>query len=47
MRKLNFPQGLVINGAKVYITALETDDMEGTTDELNKLGERSGGQAIG
>jgi hypothetical protein len=47
MRKLKFLQGLVANGAKVYITALATDDMESTTDELNKLGEQSGGEAIG
>jgi NAD(P)-dependent dehydrogenase (short-subunit alcohol dehydrogenase family) len=40
-------QGLVANGAKVYVTALATDDIETAVDELNRLGTKSGGRAIG
>lgn len=40
-------QGLVTNGAKVYVTALATDDIETTINELNRLGTKSRGRAIG
>lgn len=44
---LNFYQGLVANGAKVYVTALPTDDIAGAVAELQELGKDTGGQAIG
>jgi phenylacetate 2-hydroxylase len=40
-------QGLVSNGAKVYVTALPTDEIDGAVKELNDLGKTSGGSAIG
>jgi hypothetical protein len=40
-------QGLVSNGAKVYVTALPTDDIDGAVAELQELGKAAGGQAIG
>lgn len=40
-------QGLVSNGAKVYVTALPIDDIEGVVKELNLLGKPSGGEAFG
>lgn len=38
-------QGLVTNGAKVYVVGLQTDSMDEITAELNKLGEGYGGTA--
>ena len=46
-RVLRKAQGLVANGAKVYITALPEDDMAGAVTELNDLGSGSGGKAFG
>ncbi|KKY14079.1 putative short-chain dehydrogenase [Phaeomoniella chlamydospora] len=43
----DFPQGLVSNGAKVYITALATDDFEEQVAKLNSIGSQVGGEAIG
>jgi hypothetical protein len=40
-------QGLVVNGAKVYVTALPTDDIDGVVKELNQIGQTAGGTAIG
>jgi phenylacetate 2-hydroxylase len=40
-------QGLVSNGAKVYVTALPTDDIDGVVKELNEIGKPIGGTAIG
>ncbi|KAG9767992.1 NAD(P)-binding protein, partial [Aureobasidium melanogenum] len=40
-------QGLVANGAKVYVTALPTDDIQGAVAELNELGKPAGGTAVG
>lgn len=40
-------QGLVANGAKVYVTALAGKDLDDAMIELKKLGETSGGSAIG
>lgn len=40
-------KGLVSNGAKVYVTALPTDDIQGAVAELSRLGKASGGTAIG
>jgi NADP-dependent 3-hydroxy acid dehydrogenase YdfG len=40
-------QGLVANGAKVYVTALPSDDIQGAVADLNKLGQASGGTAVG
>jgi len=40
-------QGLVTNGAKVYVTALPADDIENAVSELNTAGSNSGGHAIG
>lgn len=40
-------QGLVANGAKVYITALAGKDLDDAMLELRKLGESSGGSAEG
>jgi hypothetical protein len=37
----------VSNGCKVYITALKTDDIDGSVSKLNALGVASGGQAAG
>ncbi|KAJ4506205.1 hypothetical protein HRR75_007060 [Exophiala dermatitidis] len=39
--------GLVANGAKVYVTALSTDDIQGAVAELNELGKPAGGTAVG
>ncbi|KAL2424482.1 hypothetical protein ABEF95_010943 [Exophiala dermatitidis] len=39
--------GLVANGAKVYVTALPTDDVQGAVAELNGLGKPAGGTAVG
>ncbi|KIX99448.1 uncharacterized protein Z520_05024 [Fonsecaea multimorphosa CBS 102226] len=44
---LMIAKGLVSNGAKVYVTALPTDDIEAVVAELNKIGTPSGGQAVG
>jgi hypothetical protein len=44
---LKLTQGLVANGAKVYVTALPTDDIDGAVAELQELGKDTGGQAIG
>lgn len=46
-RILNFYQGLVSNGATVYVTALPTDDIGGAVAELQELGKTAGGRAIG
>lgn len=40
-------KGLVSNGAKVYVTALPTDDIDGALAELKALAAESGGGAIG
>ncbi|KAH0840670.1 hypothetical protein FOPE_05873 [Fonsecaea pedrosoi] len=40
-------KGLVSNGAKVYVTALPTDDIETVVAELNDMGKSSGGKAVG
>jgi hypothetical protein len=40
-------QGLVSNGAKVYVTALPSDDIDDVVGELNQAGKASGGTAIG
>ncbi|KAK5941039.1 hypothetical protein PMZ80_006316 [Knufia obscura] len=40
-------KSLVRNGAKVYITALPIDDINGSTAELNALGKATGGHAVG
>lgn len=42
-----FRQGLVVNGAKVYVIALPTDPIDEKVKELNELGKESGGSAIG
>lgn len=39
--------GFVSNGVKTYVTGLASDDIEGSVAELNKMGQESGGQAIG
>lgn len=39
--------GLVCNGAKVYITALASDEIQEAVDSLNALGAKSGGTAEG
>ncbi|KIX08973.1 uncharacterized protein Z518_00051 [Rhinocladiella mackenziei CBS 650.93] len=44
---LMIAKGLVSNGAKVYVTALPTDDIRGAVAELTDLGKSSGGTAIG
>ncbi|KAK4939758.1 hypothetical protein LTR10_020042 [Elasticomyces elasticus] len=44
---LMIAKGLVSNGAKVYVTALPTDDIEGVVTELSELGKISGGSAVG
>nr|KAK5437395.1 hypothetical protein LTR18_009257 [Exophiala xenobiotica] len=44
---LMIAKGLVSNGAKVYVTALPTDDIEGAVAELLELGKASGGTAVG
>lgn len=41
------PQGLVSNGAKVYLVALPSDPINETVSELNDLGRESGGSAQG
>lgn len=40
-------QGLVRNGAKVYVTGLATDPIQHAVHELNELGKASGGIAKG
>lgn len=40
-------QGLVVNGAKVYLVALPTEPIEDRVTELCDLGRTSGGSAIG
>lgn len=40
-------QGLVTNGAKVYVCGLESDPISSVESELNELGKASGGTAIG
>lgn len=45
--ELSSLQGLVSNGAKVYVVALPSDPLEKTVDELNELGRESGGSAEG
>ncbi|KEF54701.1 uncharacterized protein A1O9_09143 [Exophiala aquamarina CBS 119918] len=44
---LMIAKGLVANGAKVYVTALPTDDIDGAVAELQELGKAAGGQARG
>ncbi|ETI24433.1 hypothetical protein G647_03802 [Cladophialophora carrionii CBS 160.54] len=44
---LMIAKGLVSNGAKVYVTALSSDDIDGVVKELNELGKPTGGRAIG
>ncbi|KAL1305010.1 hypothetical protein AAFC00_003911 [Neodothiora populina] len=44
---LMIAKGLVRNGVRVYITALESDPISDVVDELNKLGEGRGGSAEG
>lgn len=36
-----------MNGAKVYICALASDNIDAAVQELNSLGAESGGSAIG
>lgn len=36
-----------MNGAKVYICALKSDNIEVAVQDLNNLGSESGGSAIG
>ena len=40
-------QAFVSNGAKVYVTALPTDDIQDVVNELNRIGQPSGGIAVG
>lgn len=40
-------QGLVTNGAKVYLVALPSEPIDQRVAELNELGRASGGLAIG
>lgn len=40
-------QGLVTNGCKVYVCGLASDPIAQVEGELNELGRRSGGKAIG
>lgn len=40
-------QGLVSNGAKVYVVALPSEPIEEKVAELNELGRRTGGSAHG
>lgn len=40
-------QGLVVNGAKVYLVALPTESIEDRVTELCDLGRTTGGSAIG
>jgi hypothetical protein len=35
----------VVNGVKVFVTGLRSDDIEGAVGELNELGRKSGGTA--
>lgn len=35
------------NGARIYVAALPIDDVDAAVGELNKIGESSGGTAIG
>ena len=44
---LTWLQGLVSNGAKVYITALPEQDLEDAIKELSTTGQNSGGEVIG
>lgn len=39
-------QGLVVNGAKVYVCGLESDNITNTVEELNRLGKESGNGGI-
>jgi short-subunit dehydrogenase involved in D-alanine esterification of teichoic acids len=41
------PQGLVSNGAKVYVCGLPSDLIKDVERKLNNLGQGSGGSAIG
>lgn len=43
----NICQGLVTNGAKVYVVALHTEPIEEKVSELNEIGRPTGGSAIG
>jgi hypothetical protein len=40
-------QGLVTNGAKVYVVALPTDPIDESVKELNEIGKTTGGSAHG
>jgi hypothetical protein len=40
-------QGLVTNGAKVYVVALPSEPIEEKVSELNEIGRPTGGSAIG
>jgi len=40
-------QGLVTNGAKVYVCGLESDPISEVENELSELGKASGGSAVG
>jgi hypothetical protein len=40
-------EGLVANGAKVYITALPEKDLDDAVKELSMLGQQSGGEVVG
>lgn len=40
-------QGLVANGAKVYVVALLSEPIEEKVSELNEIGRLTGGSAIG
>lgn len=40
-------QGLVSNGAKVYVVALPSDPIDEVVKELNQLGSEAGGGAFG
>jgi hypothetical protein len=46
-RSLTKVQGLVANGAKVYVCGLESDPISQVSSTLNELGKSSGGSAIG
>lgn len=40
-------QGLVSNGAKVYVVALPSDPIDEVVKDLNQLGSETGGSAFG
>lgn len=44
--KLILSQGLVSNGARAYVCGLASDPIKDIQEELNILGQKSGGSAI-